>query len=679
VPSEPLSAQDNGRDPAPETDRPLETVVVTATRRELPRSQVAGAINLVDEARIRRNAPQVIAGILRGTPGSFFQQTTPGQGIPIVRGLIGSQVLHLVDGIRVNNAFFRDAPNQYLGLIDPALVQRVEVLRGSAGSLYGADAMGGVVQLLTTEVRFEGDEVQRSGRAYGSFDSGDRGTFLRAEAATGNARGSIAGGVSWQKRHDRRIGGGEVIAPSGFESQAANARLLIQAGDYGEWMLSGQTLEQPSTPRVGELVPGFGQTTPAASQYRYEPNRRSLLHARYRNTNPQAWLDAVEVNLAQQVIVDDRIIQDYDSPIVSTEQNRSTLNGLTLQAVRESSGGLDLVGGLEIYRDSVRSTRQDRLSNDGPGVPVAPRFPNGSSMDSDAAYLNLSWTRGRWGVDTGLRYSRFNVWLPGSTVAPPLDLDLDDVTGELRLRYQLTPGIQLLSNLGRGFRPPNIFDLGAFGPRPGNRFNVANTELDSESVWSLDLGLRANGDQWQLETFLFVLDYRDRITSVETGDITPGGRIVVRSENRDRVWIQGLELAGSWRPLERLEIDGALNITWGEEQDDLGIRTPASRIPPVNGRLGMTWQAAERWQIIPFLLFAARQDRLSPRDELDPRIDPSGTPGWLTVNFHVQWQVTQPLALGLRLNNLFDRDYREHGSGINAVGFDAGLWANLVF
>ena len=69
----------------------LEEVLVTATRRELSLDQVAAAITVVDEEAIESLAPQVFAGALRGEPGVFFQQTTPGQGIPIVRGLKGSR------------------------------------------------------------------------------------------------------------------------------------------------------------------------------------------------------------------------------------------------------------------------------------------------------------------------------------------------------------------------------------------------------------------------------------------------------------------------------------------------------------------------------------------------------------------------------------------------------------
>ena len=68
--------------------------------------------------------------------GVYLQQTTPGQGAAIIRGLKGSSILHLVDGIRVNNAIFRSAPTQYFALVPTSAVERIEVLRGTPASLY---------------------------------------------------------------------------------------------------------------------------------------------------------------------------------------------------------------------------------------------------------------------------------------------------------------------------------------------------------------------------------------------------------------------------------------------------------------------------------------------------------------------------------------------------------------
>ena len=174
----------------------IETVQVTATRSEVSAQDVSAAVSTISQEQVRVENPDVMAEMLRGLPGTYFQQTTPGQGIPIIRGLIGSQVLHLVDGMRVNNAFFRDAPNQYLGLVDPFAIGRVEVVRGASGSLYGADAMGGVVQFLTPEHAFEGNDWQQESRLYGSWDSMDEGLAFRAETSGGKSAYGFTGGVS---------------------------------------------------------------------------------------------------------------------------------------------------------------------------------------------------------------------------------------------------------------------------------------------------------------------------------------------------------------------------------------------------------------------------------------------------------------------------------------------------
>jgi outer membrane receptor protein involved in Fe transport len=122
-----------------------------------------------------------------------------------------------------------------------------------------------------------------------------------------------------------------------------------------------------------------------------------------------------------------------------------------------------------------------------------------------------------------------------------------------------------------------------------------------------------------------------------------------------------------------------LNATRGEERAADGITVPGDRIPPLNGRLALTWRPTAAWRLEPFIDFAGRQDRLSPRDVIDPRIDPNGTAGWATLNVHAQWRARPGLILGLRLDNLLDESYREHGSGIDGPGRNVGLWADAQF
>ena len=658
----------------------LEHVQVTATRTNRRDIDISAAVTAIDEETIRQLAPDVIAEVLRGQPGTFFQQTTPGQGIPIIRGLKGSQVLHLVDGMRLNNAFFRNAPNQYLGLVDSFAAARMEVVRGSQGTLYGADAMGGVLNILTPEPDFNDSNWQQESRFYGSYDSVDNGWVLNARTNGGNETWGFTGGASYQDHSSRESGNGEKLVPSDYTSKAADLKFVIDTSERSSLMLAAQVMEQPSTPRYDEMVPGFGQDEPSSEQYLFKPNRRSFIHARFRYDGQSDWFDQFEAHLARQTITDDRLTQDYGSPLITTEHNRSTLDGLTMQFNSSFDSGISLVWGAEYYTDAVDSHRYRQTEESDDRNEVRSRFPDNSSMDSAAVYFSGEWINtDKFNLNAGLRYSWFDIRLPANDNYDNVKLTPSHLTGDIHAVYELNPGLKLVGNLGHGFRPPNIFDLAALGPRPGNRFNIANTDLGPETVWSYDLGIKAENDSLEFEIFAFYLDYSDKITSVFTGDITEDGRFVVRSENRNNVEIYGLEAGLNWAVKDDLRLFAVVNYTHGKEQDDNDLSFPADRIPPFNAQVGMEYYFNNDWRIEPYLIFAARQDRLSPRDVGDPRINPMGTESWATLNLLLDWQATEALQLGLRLENLADRAYREHGSGIDAPGRNIGLWVNFKF
>jgi outer membrane receptor protein involved in Fe transport len=584
-------------------------------------------------------------------------------------------VLHLVDGMRLNNAFFRNAPNQYLGLVDPYATGRVEVIRGAAPSLYGADAMGGVVQILSQDPMLDGE--QGRARIYASYDSVDSGLVGRAEAATGRSGNVISGGFTYQEHGNRTVGGGETVRPSAYRVRAADLKWRGDIGAYSELMLSAQALEQPSSPRVDELVPGYGQTQPSSEEYAFQPNRREFLHARYRLDGQARWFSHIEAHLARQVITDDRLTRDFGATEPTWEFNESTLDGLTLQINSPWGGGAsyesESVWGFEYYRDEVASSRLRTDLSSGASREVRGRFPDQSTMDSAAVYASNRWRWERLSLQAGLRYSWFEIRLPATEEVEAVRLTPSDLTGDLHLGYQLKPGLRLLANVGRGFRPPNIFDLGTLGSRPGNRFNVPNPDLGPESVWSYDAGLKASTIHWQAEAFVWYSDYRDKISSRFTGEETPEGRLVVRSDNLSEVSLYGVE-AGLRLITDAAEYYATLNYTRGEEREAGNGSVPADRVPPLNGRLGLVFRPVEELRVEPYLDFAAPQDRLSPRDREDPRIDPDGTSSWTSLSLLMAWRLSEKLELGLRLQNLFDRNYREHGSGIDAPGRNLGFW-----
>ena len=218
--------------------------------------------------------------------------------------------------------------------------------------------------------------------------------------------------------------------------------------------------------------------------------------------------------------------------MITKEKNDSTLDGLTLQFNSPwGQNGNELVWGFEYYRDAVSSSRfrtdsQTRMRHQSRG-----RFPDDSRMDSLAVYASNRWQWSRLTLDAGLRYSWFEIPLPATAEIDTVKLTPSDLTGDMHLNYEFEPGVRLVSNIGRGFRPPNIFDLGTLGSRPGNRFNIPNPDLEPESVWSYDLGIKASSARWEVEAFGWYSDYQDKISSRFTGDVTPEGRLVVQSDN----------------------------------------------------------------------------------------------------------------------------------------------------
>ncbi len=655
----------------------LETMQVTATRDARRVQEVAPAVTIVGAPEILRENPQVLAEALRGQVGTWFQQTTPGQGTPIVRGLKGSQVLHLVDGMRLNNAFFRSAPNQYLALVDPYAIERIEVVRGASPSLYGSDAMGGVVQVLTPEPGLSGTRWDARSQIHGMADTADRARLLRLQSEIGRGGLGLIGGVSWQDYGDRRTGDGRV-RPTDYDARAADLKFLAGSGERSELMLSVQYANQPETPRIDELVPGFGQDEPSSELFEFRPNRRLFYHGRYRWTPVTDWFEQIEIHVARQVIRDDRRSRDFGSAVTVNEDNKSTLDGLTLQLDARPAEALRLTGGLEIYRDTVDSRRVETEADVTTTVPS--RFPDDSTLDSASVYLGADWqASGRLTLGAGARYSEFDIKLPRALDGTDVRLKPDDLTGDVHAAWRLTPTVNLLANLGRGFRAPNIFDLGTLGPRPGNRFNVASPDLEPESVISIDVGVKIDRPRWQAEFFVFRLDYDDKITSVLTGETTPDGRDVVTSVNANEAELYGVEAGGRAQLSDALELYGVLNYTRGDEKEPGGEEDPADRVPPFNGKFGLVYTGFTDLRIEPYMLFADDQSRLSPRDEADSRIDPDGTPGWGTLNLDLAWYPVGSLELGLKAENLLDKTYREHGSGIDAPGINLAVRANWVF
>ena len=653
-----------------ETIDTMDEVVVTATRRPAASTQISSAVTVIGAESLSR--AKLVTDALADNPGVFLQQTTPGQGAAIIRGLKGSAILHLVDGMRLNNAIFRSAPTQYLALVPTTAVERIEILRGTPASLYGSDAVGGAVQLVSRVPRFDSSDIELSGDLVAGFDTADRERSVRATFDAGNHRLAASLGLEFLETGDRRIGGGETLEPGGYESRGLRLAFAGTPDENRNWLFDIHYLEQPSTPRIDELVPGFGQTEPASSEFLFAPNRRSFVHGRYSRKAGPLDLDW-DLGLAWQRIEDDRVSRDFEANVRRLEDNRSDLVGLNVSGARMTNAGSWIVGA-ELYFDRVASARYEQDLSDGRTSEITSRFPDGSEVRQFAVFANLERAIGqRHTLNAGLRWSHVDVELASTPVSDFASITASDLSGDIGWIVDVGKRLQVVVNAGAGFRAPNVFDLGTLGDRPGNRLNVPNTRLDSEQALQLDAGLRYRGRRAGVDLMLFALDYRDRITAVPTGETTAEGRNVVRSENAAESRIYGAEFAADLDFAAGLSANLVLNYTWGEQRDEGAPVEPGDRIPPFTGRFGLNVDPGGDLRLRAWLSFASRQDRLSARDIGDPRIDPRGTAGWGATGVELSWDVAENWLLDVRVDNVFDKAYRTHGSGVDAVGRNLSL------
>jgi hemoglobin/transferrin/lactoferrin receptor protein len=451
-------------------------VVVTATRVERELFNTPQAATLIDQEEVEEANVPSTPDLFNYATGVYIQKTNLGGGSPFIRGLTGKQVLVLIDGIRLNNSFCRFGPHQYLNTIDPNIIERVEVVRGPTSVLYGSDALGGTINIITRR-RTDFDAPQDlDGLLYGLYDSAVSGGSARLQAEGNTGRFGFLGGVTGKTLDDLEGGGdiGEQV-PSAYDEVAGDLKLNWQPGSRHEVILGTQYLRQYDVPKTSEVTLGD------KLQFNYEPQERELAYLEYRGRALGSF-DLIEANVSYNRQKEGEEIIDGDTPTLETQEltDVETL-GTTLQLTSTVGDMHALTCGLEYYRDRY-DTRKDAIDlSTGDKTSLIPGTPDGAEYKSLGLYLQDDIRLGeRADVIIGVRYSDFEAEGKVVTEAKTetLNLDTDKVTGSLNARVGITPSLNLVGGVAQGFRAPNMEDF--FG-RVDFFQEIPNTELEPET------------------------------------------------------------------------------------------------------------------------------------------------------------------------------------------------------
>ena len=516
----PTTAEAQDEEPVPENFFGVATVTATGTRTET--FGVPVPVTVLEDLELQ--VPDNAADLLRAQPGVDVNGIGPNQARPIIRGLRGLRVLFLENGLRMNNARRQSDFGEIPGLIDIESVETLEVVRGPASVLYGTDAIGGVLNLVT------------KGPAIGErFQGGIR---LRGSSADDQLKGtaSVAGssqafayqlGATYRDASDYDAPAGTygdikldqdtTVVDSGVQDQSFWGRFDYRFNDRHDLFLRWNRYSA-SDAGFGFVEPeelGEGDDFRIRIQYPNQDfNKLTLGYEGYSLANPIA--DTFEAQLYYQdnerILVNDIDINigpifpgAPDSSVEADTRNFTDLEtfGTRLQATRMLGDDNLLTYGAEYFED-------DSFNTDSSVTTTTLRFPFPPfempviNTDDIANAPNATNTSlglfaqdeillGDLMVTLGARYQTVDTKAEKTPGWDTSGLDFDDsqLVGALNLLYQLSTKVNLTGSVGTAFRAPSIIERLFNGATPeGAGYQILNPDLVSEESTNFDIGFK---------------------------------------------------------------------------------------------------------------------------------------------------------------------------------------------
>jgi hemoglobin/transferrin/lactoferrin receptor protein len=542
-------------------------LVVTATRGLRAASSVPSPISVLQRRDLVEQAPNTVSDLFRTLPGLDVTGVGVQQVRPQIRGQSGQRILLLSDGLRMNNTRRQRDFGEIPALVDVGAIEQIEVVRGPASVLYGSDAIGGVVNLITERPIAQGFRPSFSYQ-YGSAAELSRFT-ARLQGRTGPL--TVDGGASSRSAGTYQAPAGKfgdivlredvTVEHSGVKDRSFDFRLgwdvapsvsvfakldLYDAEDAGFGFVPPDAYA-PGEPRIEILYPDqrFGKLSggvratdldfplaDAVSLTAYgQDNERHLVFDAFIPFSPSAGLVLANRNFTD--------IRTY---------------GGRAEARKLLSGRVLLTYGADVFRDRAEGTDDNTSTVVGFGPPrvtrsAIPSIPH-AALRSLGAFAQGEFDVGeRLSFVVGGRYqdvSAESFATPGLANTPASRSHATWV-GALNSMLELTPTLHLVASIGRGFRSPNLVELFFDGAVPeANAYQAASQDLEAETSKNVDVGLRYHGRQVFLELFQF----RNRVSNGirarpvldQAGDtVRTRGLNTYRNVNIDRIVFQGLE------------------------------------------------------------------------------------------------------------------------------------------
>lgn len=606
--------------------------------------------------------------------GVWLQKTNHGGGAPIVRGLMGNQVLMLIDGIRLNNFTYRYGPNQYLNTIDPGIVEQIEITRGSGAVLYGSDAMGGVVQVVTKTPTFSSARKINATLA-GRWMSQRMENSGRAGVSASSKSMAIIGGYSQRNFGDLVAGGAlGTLSPTGYSENSGDIKVLVRTGNQSVITGAFQRTSQQSVSRFDQVTLG------GYRQYQFNPQVRQLGYIRWEVFSTKWWREVIKVTYANGY-TSERLQTQRENAVVSrTFHDRVKTNAIILEVLAAPRPGWNVISGAEIYGERIGSEAVEINPLSNTRVAIRGTLANGSSGRSMSLFNHHRLSLRKLEVSSGFRLNGILVQVNDATFGDQR-LSANAVVGDLGVRYNAGKIVRPFASIQSAFRAPNVDDMSKFGAVEANVFEIPSSTLASERSLQTEVGLRLNHRLVNASLAWYhtqLTNLIDRTAVNYLGSSTFEGRTVYQKQNVGLAVLKGIESEFELAVSPKVRVTGNLTYTHGTNTT---TDNPMRRVPPLFGRARASFNH-KKWWMSGEIALAHDQKRLAPADRSDVRISSrlkdGVMPGWTSVNVSGGADF-RSWSMVLNVLNVFDKAYRFYGSGVDEYGQTLSLSFNVRF
>ena len=682
-----------------------DVITVVGTRTERALNDVAASITVKTSDDIERELTRNIADLVRFEPGITVGGTGDrfGLGGFNIRGIGGNRVLTIVDGVRISDEFsFGPFLSARRDFVDVDSIYQAEIARGPISSLYGSDALGGVVALRTkTAEDYLGGESTYVGLKTG-YSSSDQSVQTAATLAAGTQLLSAMLNVSHRQGEEQETSGRndgtgptrEEADPQDTKTTSIVVKLNYQPTEKHRFELGLDTYENATDSRLLSDYGTLSRGTLVNSRDSEDEKDRTRMSLAYNFSGVLPFSDEIQVLAYTQDSETVQLTLENRLPPgpTSVAQNRSRnsifeqqIDGILVSARKDIEFGSvvhRLVYGSEYYSTENKTLRDGGTTEALTGVTVREFFPlptrdfPATEVDQLAFFVQdeIELMNGRLILSPGIRYDDFEakatadaIYLAGNPgISAPEDFSDSEVTAKLGVVYEFTSDLSIYGNVSEGFRAPPYDDVNVgFTNFIGGYKTISNAALESETSIGYEIGTRLRGGWGSVNVAVFKNDYENFIESLATapafadsGGIDPAdGLLTFQSVNLSEVEIKGLELSGelSLAPLNDSLEGSAFKFALAyAEGENIAAAEPLDSIEPLSAVFGLTYDAPSgKWGGDLVFSLAKGKDA----SDINSTSARNETSGYGSLDLMSYLQVSDSVRVNFGLFNVTDKQY----------------------